>query len=440
MKKIILLTLSFTLIILNTIMPVMGATYQPGFEVEAEAVFMANLDSDMIIYEKNSDTQIHPGYLAQLMTSIVALESGYDLDNTIVTMKNYTQDEVYVRNIELGGITLGGLIRDEEISLRNLLYAVNVRGANEAALMIADHIGDGSTEYFVEIMNQKAKDIGCTNTLFKSPTGLPDDSYTTAHDMYLIARYASEIPLLMEMSNLTYYDGGPTNKHDSLIWATTSRMIVPTDATYLPYIKNVKSSLSRHTGASAISIATKGGYSYLLVVMNSPSVDSEGKLLPVNVASTTTEKLFDWAYDTFKVKTMLEKGKSFGEIDMELCWDKDFIRLMSKDNFSALIPDEIDSSSIVFTTVLPDYVNAPVAKGDAVGYVELSLAGELIGRVELVSADEAAASPLLIQLDKLKQIYNTYWFKFGVILVVMLIISYIVLTFTINKNRGRYRR
>lgn len=439
MKKLLGILLS-VLLVSTFFVPSLGATYQPGFAVTAKSVFMVNLDSNMVMYEKDKDTTVHPGSLAQLMTVIIALESGQDLDNTLISMKSYTQDEIYIKNKELGGVALCGLLRGEEISLRNLLYAISLPGANEASLMIADYIGDGSADYFVQLMNLKAEAIGCTNTKFLSPTGLPDDSYTTAYDMYLIARYAMEIPELVEMANTTFYNGGPTNKHDTLNWQNACRMIVKTSPSYLSYLQNIKTSSSVYTGSSAISVATKGGYRYMLVALGCPTTDANGEKLPDNLAYETTKQLYSWAFDTFKVKTLLEKGKSFGEIPLKLCWDKDFVRLMAKDNFTALIPDEIESSSITFKTVLPDYIKAPIQKGDPVGYVELLLAGERVGVVELVSADSVDASQVLGLFDQLMMVAKTYAFKFVILLIVALIIVYIILVAMHNSGKKHYRR
>ena len=176
------------------------------------------------------------------------------------------------------------------------------------------------------------------------------------------------------------------------------------------------------------------------LIYGCPTTNSAGERLEENVSFATTRNLFSWAFDTFKVKTLLEKGKSFGEIPMKLCWDKDFIRLMAKDSFTALIPDEIESSSITFKAVLPDYVKAPISKGDAVGYVELLLAGERVGVIELVSADTVEASSILLGFDRLLMVAKTYAFKFIILLVIALIIDYIIIIYVHNKQKRRFRR
>lgn len=417
---------------------VQAASYKPPFEVNAQSAYMVNLDSDMIIYEKNKDEKIHPGGLAQIMTVILALESGIDLDNTEITMKNYIQDDMYIKNKELKGIALAGLLRGESISLKNLLYAIMLPGANEAAMMVADYVGDGSVNYFVEQMNRRAKELGANNTNFMSPHGLPDDSYTTAYDIYLITRHAMTLPGFSDMTTITTYNGGPTNKHESLNWHTANKMMIKGHSAYYSPIKGIKSAYSSTTGSSIVSMAQRGGYSYLMVVMGCPTTASDGEPLEQNQAFANTQKLYGWAFETFKIKTLLEKGKNFGEIKLRLAWNRDFIRLMAEDSFTALIPDEIEASSITYKTYLPDYVKAPIKKGDPVGYVDLLLAGEKMGSVRLVSSDEVTAGRLLQTIDGFETMTRTFLFKFFVVLIVVLILMYIGITIYHNKGRRRY--
>ena len=118
---------------------------------------------------------------------------------------------------------------------------------------------------------------------------------------------------------------------------------------------------------------------------------------------------------------------------------KDFLRVMSADGFSALVPDAIEASSVKFELDLPDFVSAPVAKGDYVGEVTLILADEVIGRIDVVSAETVEASRSLILLEKVLGITRTFWFKFAVVFLLLLIILYTALTIVSNRSR-RLRR
>lgn len=442
MKKFAVFVLAAALCAVGLCAPVAvgAATYAPSFEVTAPAVFMLNLDSEMLIYDKNADTRLQPGPLAQLMTVVLAMEKVADPENEIVTLKSYIEDEIYTYNRSLGGVRLAGLYRNEQISVKNLLYAVMLRDANEAAAMLGDYVGDGSVPYFVQMMNERAAELGMQNTHFTSPHGLPDENaYTTARDMAILAQHAVQLPGFEEIAATINYDGGPTNINDSLQWNTTNRMIVSTSPYYNRSAIGVKGGYVRTLGSYAITMAKRDGYTYLLVVMASNGLDANGKADPVYSAFTESSALMSWAFSTFRVKNLLEKGRGFGEVPLRLSWGKDFLRVMSADNFTALIPDAIEASSVKFILELPEYVEAPIEKGTLIGQVRLELAQEELGVVGLIAAESAEASRSLILLETLIGITRTFWFKFCVVFLLGLIVAYIVLMVVRNRNRRRYQ-
>jgi D-alanyl-D-alanine carboxypeptidase len=220
-----------------------------------------------------------------------------------------------------------------------LISAVMITGAHEAAAMIGDYVGDGSIPYFVEMMNRRAKELGAVNTQFTSPHGLPDaKAVTTATDMAVIARHAMNHPALKEYLNLAFLDGGPTDRQDHLYWNTKNRLIVKTSEFYNPAVTAVKESYAADTGGHLLSFAERNGYSYLLVVLGCRSTDASGADISAVASFAETNRLYAWAFDTFRVKVLLEKGKSFDEIPLKMNLKKDFLRVMSAEGFSALVP------------------------------------------------------------------------------------------------------
>ncbi len=448
-KRILTLILCLVMVItcFTTITSASSFNYRPPFETSAQSVCLVNVENNLVIYDKNMTEQVHPGDLAQVMTVILALELVQDL-SAEVTLKSSIENDMYIKGQELGRIRLAGLYRNETISVRNLLYAVMLNSANEAATMLADYIGDGSIDHFVTLMNERAAQLGATNTMFMSPHGLPgDNSYTTAYDMYLIARHALTLPGFIEIANTTTYNGGPTNLQERLDWNTTNRMLVSTSPSYYPALSGIKTAFNEQSGACMVSQAERDGYSYILVVMNAPTVDANGAAFEENQSFAETRQIYDWAFSTFRVKTLLEKGRSFGEIPLELAWDKDFLRLMSGESYSALVPDDIDQSSFQFNTSLPETIDAPIAKGDVVGEVEVVYAGEVMAVVPLVSGETVEASEMLMYGREVEAFLSSFWFKFIVVFVISLIVLYIVLMVTRNRDRrnggmgrGRGRR
>ncbi len=419
----------------------MADSYTPPFEVNAQSVYMANLDSNMMIYEKSADSKVSCDILSQLMTIVLSIENIENPQSTQISMKGYIQDEMSDAGRKFGGIPLGGLYKGEKLSALNLMYAVMLQNASEAAYMLSDYVGDGSESYFVQMMNHRAQELGMKNTHFTNSSGLPDENaYTSAYDAYILARHALTLPVFNDLISVKSYNGGPTSRQDELYWYTLNSFLKSSSEYYRPDFTAVKIGSSSLTGqSSSVIFAKKNGYTYALSILNCRSDSGEKSDNKAAVFSESI-RLFDWAFSTFKVKTLLEQGKSFQEVPLKLCAGKDFLRCMSAHDFSALIPDEIEASSVKFELSLPNFVNAPVKKGDIIGTATLVLAGKPIGKVAIVSAENAQSSSLLVVMENLHRLIRGYPFKFIVCFIAISILFYVTYTILNNRNRMRYRK
>jgi len=416
---------------------------EPDFAVSAEGVYLYNLDTDTLIYEKNAEKSMYPASLTKVMTCILALENVDDLDEEMVTYSNAVQDYLYrYQYVEGNGeVSKGGLMAGEELPMRQLLYALMLPSANEAAMIIAEHLG-GSQGDFADMMNARAKELGATGTNFVNSNGLFDASHvTTPKDMFLLTRHAMELPGFMDIVSTTKHTYGPTNLHTELVWNTTNHMMLESSKYYYPALKGVKTGTLPDSGRCFVSTATRDGFTYLLVVMNAPYIGEDGKVLDDQMAFVETKQLYDWVFDTFRRKALVEKGKLVPEVPLRLSLDKDFLQVMVAERFTALVPKDIEPSSVTLKYNIPESVDAPVKKFDHIGTATLVLAGEEIGEVELLAAESVPASKLLVILEKIKSVLSSFWFKFAVIFVILLILFYLIMTILHNRGKksGGYR-
>ena len=174
-----------------------------GPEITSEAAVILEDSTGTTLYAKNMDEVLYPGSTVKIMTCLLALENS-----------NLT-DEVTMTATGVSGVTDGGANisaqRDEVFTMEQCLYAIMVASANDIALQVAEHIG-GSVENFVAMMNTRAAQLGCTNTVFTNPTGLPDENqHTTAHDMALIMKAATENPSFSPIASANTYTIPATN-------------------------------------------------------------------------------------------------------------------------------------------------------------------------------------------------------------------------------------
>ncbi len=421
---------------LSTIAPAF-ADYDPGFDVDAESVYLINLDTGKVIYEKDADKKIYPASTTKIMTALLALENIPDLDAPQVELK------LYIQNALSGtGASLAGILRGESFSPRELLYASMLPSGNEAAMMLGDYVGDGSLDYFAEMMNERAAELGAVNTHFVNASGMHDDDhYTTAYDMYLITKAALENETFRQIVSTRYYYAGEDQNGNPLHWNTTNFLISPGSTYYYPYATGVKTGTTDEAGRCLVSTAEKNGYHYLMVMMGAPQYDSNGEKLEENMVFKQSIALYDWAFGSFSNKTLIEKDLGVGEVPLKLArGGKDYLLIKSGEVFTDLLPNEIEASSITLELDLPAVVNAPVKEGEQVGTIRLMLAGEEIGSVPAVAAEQADASLIATLIDKFKRLFRSFLAKFIVVFVALSIIAYITVTILRGRNKNRYYR
>ena len=189
-KKSFFILVAF-LILLN--FPLLS--FASDISINSKAAVLVEYNTGKILYEKNSTQKIYPASTTKIMTALLVLENCTLTDMVTVspTALESIPDGYVTCNLQVG----------EEISVEDLMYALMVPSANDAACVLAEHVA-GSVQAFSNMMNQKALDLGCTNTHFVNPNGIHDDAhYSTAYDMYLIANEAVKNPLLKKFITTT---------------------------------------------------------------------------------------------------------------------------------------------------------------------------------------------------------------------------------------------
>ena len=436
LKTVASLLLAVVITGLSAITPAF-ADYDPGFDVDAEAVYFINLDTGKVIYEKDADKKVYPASTTKIMTALLALENIPDLDTPQIELK------LYIQNALSGtGASLAGILRGETFTPRELLYAALLPSGNEAAMMLGDYVGDGSLDYFAEMMNEKAAELGAVNTHFVNASGMHDDDhYTTAYDMYLITMAALEHETFREIVSTNYYYAGEDQNGNPLHWNTTNFLISTGSTYYYPYETGGKTGTTDEAGRCLVSTAEKDGYHYLMVMMGAPQYDSNGEKLEENMVFKQTIELDDWAFSSFSNKTLIEKDVGVGEVPLKLArGGKDYLLIKSGEVFTDLLPNEIEASSITMELDLPAVVNAPIKEGDQVGTIRLMLAGEEIGSVPAVAAEDVDASLIATLIDQFKRLFRSFLAKFIVVFVILSIIAYITITVLRGRNKNRYYR
>lgn len=437
-KRILCGLLAFVLAAVMLFCPAAAISYEPDFTLTSKAVYLENLDTGLVLYEKNADQQMYPASLTKIMTAILVLENVKDLDQETAAYPMWIQDMLYGTNASLGGLIVG-----EKLTIRQLLTSALVQSGNESAMILAGYVGSGGMAdfmprditSFVEMMNDKAKALGCMGTHFTNPTGLHSDNhYSTARDMAIMAKYAMQNPVFASLVKNYAVQLGQTNKHNDLWQYSTNKMLLTSSPYYYAPVVGIKTGSTDEAGRCVISQAEDNGYRYFCVVMGAPSTAAEP--FPNFIE---TRQLYRWAFGTFSLKTLLEQGELMAEVPVKYSGDGKIAKLAVKDDVVKLLRNDISSDSIIYHTELPESIEAPVAAGDSVGTLHIMLMGEEIGTAELVATQDFSLSWFRKALGTIGALLSSTTAKIILIVVALAVVAYIVYMVQHNKKKKRHR-
>ena len=259
MKKIAAVLVAVCLCMLSV---VSVFAQQDGPDVKAEAYCVVNRKDGSIVYSKNMDDRYYPASITKIMTALVTLEHCTNLDDTVVF------NEEVMNSISSNSSTLNPVaILDEEMTVRDALFGLMLNSANECASALAVYTA-GSIDAFVEMMNEKAQELGAVNTHYMNAHGLDDDNhYTTAHDMAIIFDAALKNDTFRYIDSSATHTIPATNKYGERTCTSTNQLINGA----LPYegVYDGKTGHTAKAGRTLVTAAYRDGMDLICVIMKS---------------------------------------------------------------------------------------------------------------------------------------------------------------------------
>lgn len=429
-KKILALILIFIFVF-----SIPTSAYQiTGYELHNDAAMIVSLDTGDVLYAHNHTAKMYPASITKLMTAIVMVENIADLDNTYLT---YTRE---ANNLILGtGSVVYNLNIGEKMKAREALASLLIASHGDVAYAIAEHVG-GTIPNFVDMMNAKAAEMGLKNTHYMNPVGLHDDDhYTTAEDIYILAKYAYEIDVIKEMSSKATYTMEATDVHASRTISNSNLLLNPNSNVYYKPTVCGKTGFTDEAGRCLVSIASNSGYNYMVIVLNAKTIKGTRNDF------IDSANMYRWAFNNFEYKTVLGNSTPVAEMPVELSKDTDFVKLTLEGGLEALLPKEADSSTISVTPHLSyDSVDAPITKGDVLGSADIYYAEEIIGTVNLVAANDVELNGMLKFMRDAKNFAKNFFTSPIMIIIYILIgafiLGFIGLTLYLNLNKKKRRK
>lgn len=361
----------FLLLILNMLFsPFVKADEVTTPDISSPAALLMDLSSGKVLYEKNMNEKRYPASLTKVMTAIVVLENR---DLSDIATVSYDS----VMSLSSGYVT-ANLQIGEELTVEQLLYVLMVGSSNDAAIVLAEHVS-GSIESFAELMNQKAKEIGCTSTNFVNPNGVHDENhYSTAYDLAIIARYAMQNETFRTLVSTTSYKLPITNKYDreDRVFTTTNSLLLVnnnnrSDNYYYKYATGIKTGFTTPAGNCLIASADKSGLELITVVLGAGQT-SEG----LSERYIDTKNLFKYGYDTYTLREVIKSGGVVQTTTISNATrDTKKLDAVVANDISVLIKQVDKNSALLPDVKLNDNLKAPINKGDVIGTVSYTVEG-----------------------------------------------------------------
>ncbi len=386
--------------------------------IDSGAALLVETNTGRILYEKNAYKKMYPASTTKILTAILILEN-CNLDDIATVSPNALE------LIPTGYVT-APLQPGEEMSVKDLLYALMVKSANDAAVVLAEHVS-GSIEEFSELMNNKAKELGCKNTHFVNPNGIHNsEHYTTAYDLYLMANYSMKNEIFRKLVSTTSYTLPATNQYPNAdrTFTTTNEILKVNnnnraDNYYYKYAIGIKTGYTKQARNCLVSAAVRDNLSFISVILDGGTTDdglSERYLDTIN--------LFNYAYDNFTLTKLKDANNVVKTIEIDnASKETKNLDLLIKDSITVINNKETNTDEILPEINLISDLKAPIKKGDSVGTIKYT-----VDNIEYTSE-------LLAGSDcEEKEDYSTLVLTFGIIL---LIISFMILPKKKRKKKSK---
>ena len=263
------------------------AGWPQGPDITSTAAVIMEDSTNTTLYAKNMDQVLYPGATVKVMTTLLALENTQLSDQVTMTATG-------VSGVTDGGANISAQI-DEIFTVEQCLYAIMLASANDVALQLAEHIG-GSVDGFVQMMNARAAELGCTNTVFTNPTGLPDENqHTTAHDMALIMKAAADNESFQTIASTASYTIPATNvSGGDRVLTNNFSMLTNNNVAYYQYCTGGREGYTEASGSTLVCSAQKNGITLIAVVLQGTS----------GTTATEAASLLNYGFDNFNMLSL----------------------------------------------------------------------------------------------------------------------------------------
>ena len=378
-----------------------------SLKVDSAAAILIESSSGRILYEKNAYEKMYPASTTKVLTAILTLENCKLSD--VATVSSTALDTIP------NGYVTANLQVGEQLTIKDLLYALMVKSANDTAVVLAEHIS-GSVENFSILMNQKAKEIGCLNTNFVNPNGIHHpDHYSTAYDLSLMTQYCMKNEIFRKIVSTTSYTLPATNMYSSedRTFSNTNSLIIVNknnraDNYYYKNAIGIKTGFTSQAKNCLIAGSLQDGLEFISVILGAGLTDAG-----LSQRYLDTINLLNYGYDNFALTKVKEPNNVATTIEVDKATrETKSLDLLVKEEITVINNKTTDVNLIEPEIILKENLIAPIAKGDVVGTIKYNV------------DDMEYSSDLLAAHDVEKSDFSTILIILGFVIIILVLIYF----------------
>ncbi len=376
-KKITILLLFLILFLFNSV------SFAINLDLESQSALLMEASTGEIIYENNSHQKLPPASITKIMTMLLTMEA---LEQEKINLSDVAV--ISERAASMGGSQIW-LEVGEEMTVEDLLKAVAIVSANDASVALAEYVA-GSEKRFINLMNQKAKELGLENTFFYNTNGLPVDkskgegNYTTAYDIAVMARELLKYNKIIEYSStwIDYLRDG-----ESFLRNTNDLVSSYQGA------DGIKTGFTNESGFCVAATAKRDGMRFIVVIMDAPNS---------KIRFQEAEELLSYAFNSYEPITISEQGEEIEELNV-LQGKKQKVTGVAKNDL--VIPIVKGESKKIKKEINFFKLTVPIQKGEEIGEILIKKEGKVISKTKIIAKDEVQKANVLIMMLHLLKRY-----------------------------------
>lgn len=365
MKKVVIMFVALCLILSLYSGAAFAEEKKTELAEDSKSAILIERDTGTILYEKNRDEKYSPASMTKIMTMLLIMEA---IDSGKIKMDEKVTTSEYAAS--MGGSQIF-LEPGEEMTVKELLLAMAIASANDASVALAEKIA-GSEEAFVDMMNERTKELGLKNTHFKNTTGLPiEDHYSTAYDMAIMAK---ELLKHEEITDFTKnYEAYLREDSDNKFWLVNTNKLVK----FYPGVDGLKTGFTSEAKYCLTATAKKDGMRVIAVVFGAPTSKSRNAQIT---------KMLDYSFSQYATHPLYEKGKTLEKVKVSK-GNKKYIEAVTGENASVLTKKGEKLDKLTEEIELNEQIKAPLKKGEKIGVLKVKKDGKELVEVPLVAKE-----------------------------------------------------